>query len=442
MRGLAVKILLVGKTARADCIAEALKKSARNTELYSYMDIKNPAVIKKSKKFEYGNTLDFEKIKKFASENKVDFAFLGPDDPIAMGLADALENIKIPVVAPKKELARLESSKSFARELMQKYKIRGNPKFKIFDNTSGIKEFLGTLQGFVIKPDGLTGGKGVKVQGDHLKDAQEAFKYCEEVLKKHPRVVIEEKLEGEEFSLQSLTDGKNVVDCVVAQDHKRAYEDDKGPNTGGMGSYSCEDHLLPFLKKKDLEEAHEISVKIAEALLKEKGERYKGVLYGGFMLTKNGVKAIEYNSRFGDPEVMNCLPILETDFVDACYAVIENNLKQKHLKFAKKATVCKYLVPKGYPENPAKGREVDISGLKAGSVNVYYGAVNEENGKLLMTGSRALAIVGIGNNLSEAEQKAQKAIQTVKGEIFYRKDIGTEKLINKRIEHMKQVLNK
>ncbi|MFH1239859.1 MAG: phosphoribosylamine--glycine ligase [Candidatus Diapherotrites archaeon] len=437
-----VKILLIGKTARADCIAEAIKKSAQKVELYSYMDAKNPGVIKKSAKFKFGDTLDFENVKKFASENKVDFAFLGPDDPIAIGAADELERIGIPSIGPKKELAKLESSKSFARELIIKYKIPGNPKFKIFENIEGIKEFIESLNGFVIKPDGLTGGKGVKVQDDHLKDVNDAIKYCKEVLGKHPRVIVEEKLEGEEFSLQSLTDGVNVVDCVVAQDHKRAYENDTGPNCGGMGSYSCENHLLPFLKKKDLQTAHEISVKVAKALLEETGEKYKGVLYGGFILTKDGVKIIEYNSRFGDPEVMNCLPILESDFVDACYGVIENNLKQKHLEFAKKATVCKYVVPKGYPENPVRSAVVDISKIESKRVNVYYGAVNEENGKLLMTGSRAISIVGIGNTLSDAEQKAQHAIETVKGEIFYRKDIGTAKLIEKRVQHMKQILGK
>lgn len=437
-----VKVLLIGKTARADCIAEAIKKSNQNVELYSYMDAKNPAVMKKSEKFEFGDTLDFENVKKFASENKVDFAFLGPDDPIAMGIADELESIGISSVGPKKELAKLESSKSFARELIRKYNIPGNPKFEIFEQIEGIKEFIESLSGFVVKPDGLTGGKGVKVQGDHLKDVTDALKYCEEILQKHPRVIIEEKLEGEEFSLQSLTDGVNVVDCVVVQDHKRAYEDDKGPNCGGMGSYSCENHLLPFLEKKDLQDAHEISVRVAEALLKETGERYRGVLYGGFILTKDGVKVIEYNSRFGDPEVMNCLPILESDFVDACYGVIENNLKQDHLKFANKATVCKYVVPKGYPENPSRGAVVDISAMNSDGVNVYYGAVNEENNELKMTGSRALAIVGIGNTLSEAEQKAQKAIETVKGEIFYRKDIGTAPLIEKRVLHIKQILGK
>ena len=437
-----IKVLLIGKTARADCIAEAIKKSNSNVELYSYMDAKNPAVMKKSEKFKLGDTLDFENVKKFASENKVDFAFIGPDDPIAMGIADELETIGVPSVGPKKELAKLESSKSFARELIRKYKIPGNPEFEIFENMKGIKEFIDSLNGFVVKPDGLTGGKGVKVQGDHLQSVGDALKYCEEVLQTHPRVVIEEKLEGEEFSLQSLTDGVNVVDCVVAQDHKRAYENDEGPNCGGMGSYSCEKHLLTFLETKDLQDAHELSVKIAEALLKETGERYKGILYGGFILTKDGVKIIEYNSRFGDPEVMNCLPILESDFIDACYGVIENNLKREHLKFANKATVCKYVVPKGYPENPSRGAVVDISKMNSESVNVYYGAVNYENNELKMTGSRALSIVGIGSTLSEAEQKAQTAIETVKGEIFYRKDIGTPALIQKRVNHMKQLLGK
>ena len=213
---------------------------------------------------------------------------------------------------------------------MKKYKIPGLPKFKVFESLEGVMEFIEDLDQVVIKPDGLTGGKGVKVQGDHFQTKEEALKYCSEVLKTHPAVIAEEKLDGEEFSLQCLTDGKTVIATPPVQDHKRAFEDDKGSNTGGMGSYSCESHLLPFLKKAHVDEALKITRQVAQSIYLETGEYYNGIMYGGFILTRDGVKLLEYNARFGDPEAMNVLPLLKTDFVSVCQAA--NTLSQKDIR--------------------------------------------------------------------------------------------------------------
>jgi phosphoribosylamine--glycine ligase len=281
----------------------------------------------------------------------------------------------------------------------------------------------------------LTGGKGVRVQGDHFNTEEEAVAYCKEVLETHASVIVEEKLDGEEFSLQCLTDGKTVVATPPVQDHKRAYEDDKGPNTGGMGSYSCENHLLPFLKKEHVKKALEITKKVAEAINQETGLYYKGVMYGGFILTKEGVKLIEYNARFGDPEAMNVLPLLKTDFVSLCQAIIVQELDRVKITFDKKATVCKYVVPDGYPDNPVKDEKIEVSKIKKG--NMYYASVEQKNDGLYMTGSRAIAFLGVGSNLEEAEKIAEEAVSNVKGKVFHRKDIGTKELIQKRIEHVK-----
>ena len=248
------KILLIGNGAREHCIAETMRK---NTEviLFSYLKAKNPGIVSLSKEFELGNYDDLNKIKDFARKIKPDFAFIGPEGPLSQGVADSLKEIGIPAIGPSKNLARLETSKSFTRNLIKKYKIEGNPEFRIFtkQNIGDAKKFLDGLGKCVIKPDGLTGGKGVKVQGDHFSTKKEALQYCKEVLQTHPSVVVEEKFQGEEFSLQCLTDGKTVIATPPVQDHKRAFADDIGPNTGGMGSYSCENHLLPFLEKKDVE---------------------------------------------------------------------------------------------------------------------------------------------------------------------------------------------
>ena len=192
---------------------------------------------------------------------------------------------------------------------------------------SGIAEFLDELAGIVLKPDGLTGGKGVLVQGDHFQTRAEALDRCREILKSHPGVTVEEKLEGEEFSLQCLCDGRTVVATPPVQDHKRRFADDRGPNTGGMGSYSCADHLLPFLDAADVAEGLEITRRVAEAIRLETGVPYKGIMYGGFMVTASGVKLIEYNARFGDPEAMNILPLLRTDFIDVCRAIIDGTAR-------------------------------------------------------------------------------------------------------------------
>lgn len=247
------KVLLIGHGAREHAIAETFKKN-KDVELYSYMKSKNPGIASLSKEIMLGSYSELDKIKEFAEKNNVDFAFIGPEDPLNEGVVDKLQDAGINAIGPTKLMAKLETSKSFTRELLQKYNIEGNPKFKIFNNNNfnEIESFLNKIDGIVVKPDGLTGGKGVKVQGDHFNTKEEALAYCKEVLKTHPSVIVEEKLDGEEFSLQCLTDGKTVIMTPPVQDHKRAYDNDKGPNTGGMGSYSCENHLLPFLKKSML----------------------------------------------------------------------------------------------------------------------------------------------------------------------------------------------
>ena len=431
-----MKILLIGNGAREHCIAETLKKNNK-TVLYSYLKTKNPGIISLSKEFETGNYNDLDKIKNFAQKIMPGFAFIGPEEPLSNGVVDSLREIGIESIGPTKNLARLETSKSFTRNLLKKYKIEGNPKFEIFTkkNFSLAKIFLKDLEKCVIKPDGLTGGKGVKVQGDHFKTKKEALEYCEEVLQTHPSVIIEEKLEGEEFSLQCLTDGKTVVAAPPAQDHKRAFVNDKGPNTGGMGSYSCENHLLPFITKSDIEKGKDTTKKVAEALHKETGEYYKGVMYAGLIVTKNGVKLLEYNARFGDPESMNVLPLLETDFVKVCEAIINQQLHKIKIKFQNKATVCKYLVPKGYPDNPAKNQKIEIQKIPS-DAKIYYASVEQREDGMYTTSSRAIACLGITEKLEGAEKIAEDAAKSIKGNLFHREDIGTKKLIEKMIKHV------
>lgn len=423
-------------------MAESLINSRHEVALFVFGTAKNPGMIGLAQEYVVGGVCDLNAIKEFALRVKPDFALIGPEAPIAAGVSDVLLENEIHSASPLRIAGRVESSKSFTRDLLFKYKIHGNPKFKVFFDENGLEDFFDELgNDFVVKADGLKGGKGVKVSGDHLANKEEGIEYSKECLEEGGRVVVEEKLIGQEFSLMSFCDGRHVVDMPPVQDHKRAYDDDKGPNTGGMGSYSCENHLLPFLKNSNIEEASDITKKVAKALFEETGVYFKGVIYGGFIATAKGVSLIEYNARFGDSEAMNVLPIMKTDFVDICEAIIQGGLRDLKIEFANKATVCKYVVPDGYPDKPVKGERI-VMGAVPDGVKVYYASVDSREDGLYLSGSRAVAFVGIADNLGNAEKLAQTGVESVEGPVFYRKDIGTSQLVAKRVEMMEKLCYK
>ncbi len=428
-----LKVGVIGKDGRTSAIIRLLESSQR---------VATPVVVLSTGK---GSSLErvVEEARAGALVHQPDFVVIGPEEPLASGVVDVLQNdLGIPCVGPTAKLAKLESSKAFTRQLLSKHKIPGNPKHKIFTSSDGIESYLRDLGEFVIKPDGLTGGKGVKVSGEHLTSAHQALDYCKELFDSgHSRVIVEEKLDGEEFSLQSFCDGSSVKHMVVVQDHKRAFDGDTGPNTGGMGSYTCTNHLLPFITKRMLEEAKEINRLVPPALLRETGDRYKGILFGGFMATRNGVKLLEYNARFGDPEALNVLSLLETDLCEIFLAIIEGRLDTVPVTFKRKATVCKYIVPTGYPTDPIPNGRLEAIPCESDNLKVYRAAVDQSSTGLVMTGSRAMAVVGIGEDLNEANRVAEAAAKSVEGPVFYRKDIGTSTLIERRVQHMKSVLS-
>ena len=434
------KILLIGNGAREHIIASTLKKNP-SVSVVTYAKAMNPGIRSLSDAYEIGDLLDLEHVCKFALQEKVDFAFCGPEDPIAAGMADALEIVGIPSCFPKKLPAQLESSKAFTRNLVGKYGIPGNPVFQVFTeaNQDQMEAFAENFSGnFVVKADTLRAGKGVQVSGDHFFTSEEGIRYARECVAVDGRVVLEEKFVGQEFSVMSFCDGKRAVHMPIVQDHKRAYEGDKGPNTGGMGTYSDANLSLPFLQESDVAEAQRINEQVLEAVNKETGVPFRGILYGGFIAVKDGARLIEYNVRFGDPEVINILSLLETDLSSVCEAMIAGTLDQISISFRRAATVCKYIVPEGYPDKAVKGVEIFLESIPEGA-SLYYGSVDEKDGKILLGGSRAIAVIGTGKDLETAEQIAEKAAQAVSGPVFHRADVGTQALIQKRVEMMKEI---
>ncbi len=433
-----MNILLIGGGGREHAIAEGIKKSKRGPALYAIMAKKNPGIAALCDDFLLEKETEVEKIVEYARAKKIEIAFVGPEAPLAAGAADALWEAGIPVVGPRKACAIIEFDKAWARNFMKKYGIEGCPAYEVFTEAEAepARAFIEELGDVAVKPSGLTGGKGVKVMGDQLPDLEAAKAYTVELLEKGP-VVIEERFVGEEFTLQAFVDGKNLAFFPAVQDHKRIYEGDLGPNTGGMGSYTEAGEILPFMLSEDLEKAKQIMEATVKAISEETGAGYQGVLYGQFILTKNGPKVVEFNARFGDPEAMNVIPLIETDFVDIMSAVVNGTLSELPVKFSRKATVCKYAVPAGYPDNPEKDSEVVVGNV--GEASVYYASVYEKEGKVYTTGSRSIAVVGRADTIEEAEKIAQNALENIQGKIFFRKDIGTAALIQKRIEHMKEL---
>jgi phosphoribosylamine--glycine ligase len=328
----------------------------------------------------------------------------------------------------------VETSKHFTRELMRRHGIPGQVDYQYFADAAALRAFLQTAdRDFALKPVGLTGGKGVKVMGVQLASVAEAIAYGEEVIATGiggvAGVIVEERLVGEEFTLQTFVDGASVLPMPLVQDYKRAFEGDQGPNTGSMGSYSQPDGLLPFLGERESDQALDILRRVVHALGQE-GSPYRGIMYGQFMLTADGVRLVEINARFGDPEAANVLPLLETDFVDVCTALTRGALRDCAPRFAQQATVCKYVTPPGYGVQPRAGvpLRLDEAAIAALGVRVYFARVDEQDGAYLTTTSRAIALVGIAATVAAAEAAVERALAHVHGEYHVRHDIGKRHL--------------
>jgi len=427
-----MKILVVGGGGREHAIAAALARNT-TTSVFSAMAKRNPGIDGIARNTLITKETEVSQIVAYAKEHRIEYAFIGPESPLEAGIVDALEAEGIPCVGPVRSAARIETDKAFCREMMERNAIAGCPKYRVFHSLPEAVEFIEHYDGdLVVKPIGLTGGKGVRIMGEQV-DRNGAIEYVKSL---RGEAVLEERLLGEEFTLQAFVDGTHLVPMPLVQDHKRAFEGDIGLNTGGMGSYSMPDHMLPFVTPGDYRKAIEI-MKSAVAAMGRGGHPYKGILYGQFMNTAQGPKVIEFNARFGDPEAMNVLSLLTSDLSEIVHHIAEGTLLPSHVTFDTQATVCKYLVPDGYPESPHAGDVISIGTHK--NALLYYANVEKTAEGLTTQTSRTLAFVGIGETLEQAEQAAEAAATEVKGAVRHRRDIGTQALLDRRIAHMKEL---
>ncbi len=418
-----MKILVIGSGGREHAIVWKLAQSEQKPELYC---APGNAGIGQLATCVPIKAMDIEGVIKFSKENAIDLVMVAPDDPLAAGMVDALTENGIRAFGPCKAAAQIEASKVFSKALMKKYNIP-TATYEVFtDSQSAIAYLRRPEQKFpaVLKADGLALGKGV-VLPENLKDAEAA---AVEMLDhgqfgdSSKRIVIEEYMTGPEVTVLAFTDGKTVVPMVSSQDHKRAYDGDKGLNTGGMGAFSPSRHYTPEIAKQCMEE---IFLPTVKALASE-GIVYKGVIYFGLMLTPDGPRVVEYNARFGDPETQCILPRLKTDLIDIFNAVIDGTLDQVHVEWKEEACACVVMASGGYPLSYEKG--YPISGLEeaeAKGVTVFHAGTVLKDGAFCNNGGRVLGVTALGADLNAALEKAYAGVRCIDWkDVHYRTDIG------------------
>jgi phosphoribosylamine---glycine ligase len=434
--------LVVGGGAREHAIGATLARAG--AELVVASPNANPGLERLARASARVGPSEIEKTVALAVRERAGGAVIGPEAPLAAGLADALRENGIPTVGPSRAAAQLEASKAFCRELLARHGVPAQPRVVVVRSPEEVDRAVSSFPGpFVVKPSGLTAGKGVRVQGPDFSDPKDGGAYAKSLLVQGGPVLLEERLDGEEFSLMALVTDDGIALLPAVQDFKRALEGDQGPNTGGMGSYSQRDHLLPFLRPEHRDRAGEV-LEGAVAALRAEGLPYRGVLYGGFMLTAEGPRLLEFNVRFGDPEGINALTLYEEgNFSELMLGVASGHLERNLVRFRRRSTVVRYLVPPGYGSRATPGSvvELDEPAIEAEGVHVLYGSVEATGpGSVRFGTSRGVALVGEASAIHEAAARIELALRHVRGPYYVRHDIGTQADLARRWEHVRQLL--
>jgi len=418
-----MKVMVVGGGGREHAIIKKIKENKNVTEIFALPG--NGGIAKDATCVAIG-AKEIDKIVDFAKTNAIDFAVVAPDDPLVLGCVDELEKIGVKCFGPEKCAAIIEGSKVFSKNLMKKYGIP-TAQYEVFDDMDNALEYLKTAPiPTVIKADGLALGKGVIIamSRDEANDAVKSMMEDKVFGESGSHIVIEEFLEGPEVSVLSFTDGKTVVPMISSMDHKRAHDNDEGLNTGGMGTIAPNPYYTEKIAKECMEK---IFLPTINAMNKE-GRTFKGCLYFGLMITKDGPKVIEYNCRFGDPETQVVLPLLESDLLTIMQAVRDGNLTEDMVKFSDKSACCVIIASKGYPQKVQSGFEM-ILPENAENTDIYVAGAKLDNGKLLSAGGRVLGVTAVSDNLKNAIKDAYAHTDKVKFENgFHRNDIGAKAL--------------
>ncbi len=420
-----MKVLVVGSGGREHTIVWKLSQSEKVTKIYCAPGNGGISAIAECVPIK---VMDFDALTTFAKENQIDLTVVAPDDPLAAGAVDAFEAAGLRAFGPNKAAAIIEGSKAFSKDLMKKYNIP-TAKYEVFDNSTDAIEYIKNQDQYpvVVKADGLALGKGVIIAEDFDAAKKAVCEIMDDMVfgSAGGKVVIEEFLTGPEVSVLAFTDGKTLKPMVSAQDHKRALDNDKGLNTGGMGTFSPSRIYTPELEEECMKS---IFIPTMDAMNKE-GRTFKGVLYFGLMKTPNGVKVIEYNCRFGDPETQVVLPRLKTDLYDIFDAIIDERLDEIEIEWGDNAAVCVVLASGGYPGKYKTGYEIDgLCQAESLGAMLFHAGTKLDDGKILTSGGRVLGVTALGDNLDDAIEKAYRYLKPIHfTDMHYRTDIGIKK---------------
>jgi len=415
-----MKVLVIGSGGREHTLVWKLNQSPSVTEVFCAPG--NAGIGKIAKNVDISSS-NIEKLVEFSREMKIDMTIVGPEEPLVEGIVDIFRQNGLKVIGPTKKAAKLEGSKTYAKNFMKKYNI---PTAR-YDEITIYEDAILAIEKYnypvVVKADGLAAGKGVFI----CENKQEALKIIKQLLDEKilgdsgERVVIEEFLRGTETSILCFIDGNTIIPMVSSQDHKRAFDGDKGPNTGGMGTYSP-NYIYTEKIAKQVEQ--EILEPTLEGIKQEEMD-YRGIIFIGLMITENGAKVLEYNVRFGDPETQVVLPRLKTDLIEIFNNIIDRRLKNTHIQWSKEETVCVILASGGYPNKYEKGLEIKGLNTINKDLLVFHSGTTKDENKIITNGGRVLGIVGIGKSTEEAREKVYRNIDEIKfKESFYRRDIG------------------
>ena len=415
-----MRILIVGGGGREHALAWKLSKAKRVRKIYAAPG--NPGIAKVATCVDILAS-DIPGLLHFAEEKKIDFTIIGPELPLAMGIVDEFENAGLKVFGPNKNASRIEADKSFAREFMGKFGIPA-PKFQVYETASEALKYTKTTNKFpvVVKASGLAAGKGV-FTANNKRDYE---KIVDQLLVQHKlgeaanRIVVEEFLTGQEASVFVLTDGLSISYLPSSQDHKKLYDRNRGPNTGGMGAYA------PYPVNKRIANIIEnVIIQPTVLSMRDQGLDYKGVLYAGLILTSTGPKVLEFNCRFGDPETQVILPLVESDLLSSMVAVAERKLSDEPIKAKNQWSLCVVLASAGYPSDYRVGEEIEFKQKLDSRTLLFHAGTKMDDSKLVTSSGRVLNVVTVHDNLKVAKQRAYEEIKKIhfKG-MFYRKDIG------------------